>query len=232
MAANQNFRSAFNGFNREDVVHYIEYINAKHTEELNQLRSEIEFLQEKLNTPDQEAAQLLADAESARDDYKQQLEEAVSAREALEALCTELEAERDSALETAIPSAQVQELEAKILNLQRELTAALEAKAAAEAARSASATQCRVEQELEAYRRAERTERMARERAEQVYRTTNGVLADATLRVDEASAKITEMTDLVMQQLNQLQSAVSGSKQALKDAAATMYAIRPGSTEE
>ena len=27
MAAFQNFRSALNGFNREDVVHYIEYTN-------------------------------------------------------------------------------------------------------------------------------------------------------------------------------------------------------------
>ena len=37
MASAQNFRSAFNGFNREDVVHYIEYLNAKHTGALNQL---------------------------------------------------------------------------------------------------------------------------------------------------------------------------------------------------
>lgn len=227
MAANQNFRSAFNGFNREDVVHYIEYINAKHTEELNQLRSEIEFLQEKLNAPDPEAVQLLADTAAARDEFKAQLEDAQSARESLEARCAELEAERTN----AIAPTQVQELESKILDLQRELTAALEAKAAAEAARSVSSMQCRMEQELEAYRRAERTERIARERAEQVYRATNGVLADATARVDEAASKISEMSDQVMFQLNLLQNAVSGSKQALKDAAATMYAIRPGEEE-
>jgi len=218
MAVNQNFRSAFNGFNREDVVHYIEYINAKHAEELNQLRSEIEFLQEKLNTPDPETAQLLAEAEAARDAYKEQLDEAISAKEALES-------DRDHA-------ADVQALEAEILSLKKELAAALEAKTAAETARSTASMQYRIEQELEAYRRAERTERIARERAEQVYRTTNGVLADATVRVDEAAAKISEMSDQVMQQLNQLQMAVSGSKQALKDAATTMYAIRPGSTEE
>ena len=28
MSTPQNFRSAFNGFNREDVVHYLEYISA------------------------------------------------------------------------------------------------------------------------------------------------------------------------------------------------------------
>ena len=43
----QTFRSSFNGFNREDVVRYLEYINAKHAAELNQLRSELEFLRSK-----------------------------------------------------------------------------------------------------------------------------------------------------------------------------------------
>lgn len=230
MAANQNFRSAFNGFNREDVVRYIEYINAKHTEEINQLRSEIEFLQEKLNTPDPEMAQLLADAESARDEYKQQLEEAVSARDTLEARCAELEAEQDNAPANTSSGSRVQELEEQILTLRNDLAAAQEAKSA-EAARTASVLPYRMEQELEAYRRAERTERVARERAEQIYRTTNGVLADAAIRVDDAAAKIGEMTDQVVLQLNMLQSAVTGSKQALRDAVTTMYAIRPSAEE-
>ena len=196
MADMQNFRKAINGFNREDVVRYIEYINAKHAEELNQLRSEIEFLQEKLNASVQEPA----------------MEEITEERE-------------------EIAAARVQELEAEVQDLRNQLAAALEAKAAAEASRNVSTTQFRMEQELEAYRRAERTERMARERAEQVYRATNGVLADATVRVDEAASMISEMSEQVMFQLNLLQNAVSGSKQALKDAAATMYAIRPGNEE-
>ena len=43
----QTFRSALNGFNREDVVRYLEYINAQHAAELNQLRSELEYLRGK-----------------------------------------------------------------------------------------------------------------------------------------------------------------------------------------
>ena len=89
----------------------------------------------------------------------------------------------------------------------------------------------RAGEELEAYRRAERTERMARERAEQMYRQASGVIADATTRVDETAGQIGEMTDRVLKQLLELQNAVSGSKQALQDAAATLYAIRP-ETEE
>lgn len=48
MASSQNFRTAFNGFNREDVVHYLEYINTKHTNQLNQLTAENESLRERL----------------------------------------------------------------------------------------------------------------------------------------------------------------------------------------
>ena len=44
MAAPQNFRSAFNGFNREDVVNYISYITGKHENQLNQVRTEMENL--------------------------------------------------------------------------------------------------------------------------------------------------------------------------------------------
>ena len=44
MASFQNFRSAFNGFNREDVVRYIELINNKHNAEINQLHTEMQTL--------------------------------------------------------------------------------------------------------------------------------------------------------------------------------------------
>ena len=48
MASAQNFRAAFNGFNREDVVHYIEYLNSKHTGALNQLKSDNQTLADEL----------------------------------------------------------------------------------------------------------------------------------------------------------------------------------------
>ena len=49
MAALQNFRSALNGFNREDVVHYIEYINNQHNTQLNQLYTQMKTLQDQLD---------------------------------------------------------------------------------------------------------------------------------------------------------------------------------------
>ena len=46
MAAPQNFRTAFNGFHKEDVVRDLEYINSKHTNQINQLTAEAEELRQ------------------------------------------------------------------------------------------------------------------------------------------------------------------------------------------
>ena len=174
MPAPQNFRSAFNGFNREDVVRYLEYINSKPTAEINQLTSEADYLRTRLESA---GNQDIASLEAERDELRAQVE-------ALTARCAELEA------------AETQDAHSS-------------------------------NEELEAYRRAERTERLARERADLVYHQINGVLADATAKVDTIALEISGMADQVMDQLTQLQTAVSNSKQALKDAASTLYAIRP-----
>lgn len=49
MAAPQNFRSAFNGFNRDDVVNYISFLTTKHENQVNQLNSEIDQLRQELS---------------------------------------------------------------------------------------------------------------------------------------------------------------------------------------
>ena len=179
MPAPKNFRTAFNGFHREDVVRYLEYINAKHAAELNQMASDLDHLRTQLETAAPQA-EAVAALEAERDDLKAQLE-AMTAR--------------------------VAELESK------------EPVAAAPAPS--------VDDELEAYRRAERTERIAKERAELVYHQINGVLAEASLKVEGVASEIGGMADQVMSQLTQLQVAVANSKKALNEAASTMYAIRP-----
>ena len=67
---------------------------------------------------------------------------------------------------------------------------------------------------------------MAQERADEISRQANAVLADATAKVDEAAALISRMADQVSGQICQFQSAVTVSKQALQDAAATLCTIR------
>jgi TolA-binding protein len=179
MAVIQNFRGAVGGFNREDVVRYIEYINNKHASQVNQLNTEMQVLQEEL-------AQLRAQG-----DLAAQLEEA-------NARIAQLEQERDAL------SAQVEQL----------------------------ADRPQTDSELEAYRRAERAERIAADRVELLYQQANGALADATAKADDTAAQVGELTDSLMIQLQKLQNVLSTGGNSMRDAAAALFAIRPATNEE
>lgn len=175
MAESHKFRKSFRGFNREDVVRYIEFLNKKNTGIVNQLKSENQGLKD------------------------------------------ELEILRAAGADTE-KDALIAELQAQVA----ELTAAQEQAAATTPS----------EEELEAYRRAERAEREAKERAQQLYQQATATLADATTLVDQAAQQFGAVAESVNEQIAQLQAAVDSSKAALQDAAATMYAIRPQSDEE
>lgn len=163
MAGVQNFRSALGGFNRQDVVQYIEYMNNKHNAQLEQL-----------NTQLQTAREALARAQKNNSD--------------------ELQAQLDAA------NRRIAELEAQ-----------LEANGLAAPVAG---------DELEAYRRAERAERMARDRASQIYTQANAALADATAKVETISDNMNAIAQQISTQLQD-------SKQQLQEAVAAMYAIRP-----
>lgn len=163
MAGIQNFRSALGGFNRQDVVQYIEYMNHQHNSQIEQL-----------NTQLRNAEEALARAQGCSDSALLEQLEAAQAR------CAELEAQL-----AAIP-----------------------------------AVPKKTDDELEAYRRAEKAERMARERAAQIYAQANAVLADATTKVEAVSEG---MNSVAQQIADQLQT----SRQQLQDAVSAMYAIRP-----
>ena len=214
MAEILNFRSAFNGFHREDVVHYIEYLNAKHATEVNQLNAELEQLRSQNAVPEDVAL------------LQEQLTAAQEINDHLQAQIDELE-ERCGVMSQAaaeIPEASVfqpaEDWEARCHELERQLEEARNS--------TAASSQYHFTQELEAYRRAERAEREAKERAELVYRQANGALADATVKVDEAYAQLGDLTDKINEQLTRLQQAVTGSRQALADASASLYHIAPG----
>lgn len=172
MASVKNFRTSLAGFNKDDVVRYIEYINNKHSSELEQLKTQLK------NTKD-----ALAKADNT--ELKAKLE-------AAEARCAELEI-----------------FEARCAELEAQLAAGTPTPAAPAPG-----------DELEAYRRAERAERLARERASQIYAQANAVLADATVKVEAISDS---MGDLYQQFNEKMQD----GKNQLQDAVASLYAIRP-----
>lgn len=189
MAAPQNFRSAFNGFNREDVVQYLEYINTKHNNLVNQLNAEIDELRARLSQlPDEDQTAQLHSLQEECAALTEKLAESEAARAGLE----EKLAQQPEAV--PVPVEAVPDM---------------------------------ASEELEAYRRAERTEREARERAELVYYQANGVLTETTAKVDSIAGEITEMADQVMSQLTQMQMLVSSSKRALQDASSMLNTIRP-----
>ena len=208
MAEQQLFRTAFNGFNRDDVVQYIEELNARHAAEVNQLNADLQYLQEKLDAlesacPDRDVP-MMGEPVNVDSGLVNKLE-------------TKL-AEAEAAARTA--KSQLEDQKAENLRLQVLLDAAL-----------ARQNEANNTVELDTYRRAERVERDARNRAREVSDKANAALSDATNKVDETAIQISELTEAAMQQLRQLQLAISGSKQILRDTATVLYSIRPEDEE-
>ena len=159
--ASQHFRSALNGFNRQDVVRYIEYLTNQHNAQIEQLNNQLLNAKAPVNH--------------------------------------ELQAKLDAAL------AKCAQLEAQLAN----------------------ASVGNAEQELEAYRRAERAERIAQDRAQQICTQANAILADTTAKAEAATTRIAELADQTNAQLQAYQAAISGTQDLFQDAVNALYAIKP-----
>lgn len=238
MAEHQNFRTALAGFNREDVVRYIEYLNTTHAAEIAQLNSELEYLRSR----EMSAAEANITAEEAVEAEDRELRDMLIAgidndkseeRAEIEILEAELE---EKTAEVELLKAEAKTKASEIETLKAELQAKDEEVSALKALNQdlqnqQAANADLAEKELAVYRRAERVERKAKERADLVYYRVNGTLSEATGKVEDAAKLIGEMTERVTAQLNELQTAVTGSKAALQDAADTMVALRPDPEE-
>ena len=111
-------------------------------------------------------------------------------------------------------------LEAQVQSLQTELETERTNRVAAVS---------RTEEELEAYRRAERLERQAQQRAQQLRDKANTIVSDAGCRVDASAQRIGELAQQVATQLAALQQEVLGSKDVLQEASGALENLR---TEE
>lgn len=218
MAAALNFRTAIGGFHKEDVVRYIEYMNTKHNSQVNQLQEEMEELRSSI-------AEL-----SGKPDLSGELEALKAQLEEAEVRFTQKEQEKQ-ALVLAQDEA-VALLQQQIADLTAQRDAALAQIEEVKAQQADAAAKELAAMELEAYRRAEQAERSAKLRAEQIYQQATGTLAQATTQVDNAAMQYKQIAEAVSTQLVQLQQALDGSKNALLDAATTMYSIRPEEISE
>ena len=77
-----------------------------------------------------------------------------------------------------------------------------------------------VDMELAAYRRAERAERQAKERAQQIYAQANGALAEAAMLAETAVA-----------QMKGYQDSIEATVDSFRNAAAALYAATPQDEE-
>ena len=208
----QTFRTAFNGFHREDVVDHIAYMSNKHETQVNQLRSEAEALRTELASLREQM-----DVDTALQDRVTGLEQTVAEKDA------ELASVREE-LETAN----------QLLNEQAEQLAALreeleEAKEAAEKApieKSASHWD-----ELRAYRRAETVERQARDRVNDLFNSANTALRGAGATLGDTNAAFEALAEKFRSDLVELMNTIDSGKNALCAAADTLDGLRPEDME-
>ena len=208
MANLQSFRTAFHGFNRDDVVQYIETVNNQHDTALAAQREENQRLRKELERERE-------DAQTARECAARSEEIAQTLREEKQALQEELRTLREE------NCALREDLSAK--------DAALEA---AQAPRNEPPRQDWTGEELAAYRRAEQAERLAKARAARSFDQINALVADLAARLDEAIDQTAQAETKVNADLEQLRTAAAGSKRLLADAATTLRAMRPSDEEE
>ena len=166
MATIQHFRGALGGFNRQDVVNYIEYMNNQHNAQIQQLNT--------------------------------QLQTALS---------------QSSPAQVAALEEQLASANARIAELEEQL----------EAAQAAIGH----EAELETYRRAERAERHAKARAQQIYQQANAALTEATAKAELTAQRIGTIADDAVTQLKICQASVLETKSDFEEAVAALYAVKP-----
>ena len=208
----QTFRSAFNGFHREDVVNHIAFMSNKHETQVNQLRSEAEALRT-------EVAQLREqlDVDTDRQDRLAELEQTLTDRDAeLAAVREELDAANQ------LLNEQAEQLAA----LREELEEAREAAAKAPIEKSASHWD-----ELRAYRRAETVERQARDRVNELYTSANTALRSTGATLADTNAAFDALAEKFRADLVELMTTIDNGKSALCAAADTLDGLRPEDME-
>ena len=208
----QTFRSAFNGFHREDVVNHIAYMSNKHETQVNQLRSEAEALRTELASLREQM-----DVDTALQDRVTELEQVVADRDA------ELTSVREE-LETAnqLLNEQAEQLAA----LREELEEAREAAEKAPIEKSASHWD-----ELRAYRRAETVERQARDRVNDLFTSANTALRGAGATLGDTNAAFEALAEKFRSDLVELMNTIDSGKNALCAAADTLDGLRPEDME-
>lgn len=206
-----NFRSSMHGFNRDDVIAYIEKTSLEHEKDLRALQDANARMRQQLDECDVDLlrAELAAAKESAA-----AAEEKCVALQAEKAM---LEGELTAAKEAlaATESAPAVSEEAPVVAEVSPLNAPIMPvcdPAPAEPAKDYEAL------ELAAYRRAEVAERLARERASGVYEQLGEVFNTASAKLDSNENDLTQLTQALQFNMSQLQDVLDAIRGSYTDA--------------
>lgn len=215
--ANQNFRTALHGFNRDDVVQFIETKTLEHEKALRSKNDEITRLQGEL---DDKSSQLdAANAELSR------LQEELTAKQ------EELAAKQDSPSAEAAPAAIEAPAAQSVPEPAESPLDAPIAPVAAELPQAPCAPRVS-EMELAAYRRAELAERHAQERAAGVYQQIQAVFNQSSAKIVNTNQDLDTLTEALRTDLVRLQNTVSAMQKVYAEAAESFHAVGSGSFDE
>ena len=222
LSGNQ-FRIALHGFNREDVVAYIDRTTLEHEKELRvlqdanaRLRSELEQSSALLERAKEDSAakeellQTQSELAGARAEISRLEDANESLRAEIDALTRQLE---ELPKQAAPAAAQAPALTAPIPPIAEVMPAAPVPQ------RDYS------ELELAAYRRAEVTERLARERAQDVYRQVRAVFSNASSKFDTGKSDLDQMTKTLQMDVNQLLQLLASIRSAYTGAELSFQAV-------
>ena len=211
MADFSKFRTAVSGFNRTDVVNYIESASIEHqkalrklTDERDRLAGENAGLQTQLEALQAQLQQAKEEAESRSEELRQAKEENESLSEQLNTLAQE-GAELAAQLKQAESAAPQEESES-------------EPEPAPQPEEPAQADPSVTEKELAAYRRAEQAERNAAVRARRIYAQLSGLCEDARSRYLDSGEEIAALTSDLSTGLSRLQDALADVQVIFDDA--------------
>ena len=187
MAAVDNFRSALHGFNRTDVVQFIQQQTLAHERAVRQQNDEIVRLQNALEEARKQADQLTEENQ----ELTARLQEAeIKAAEEPEQAPAELDAPMDS-VETVVKTEAPSDFN---------------------------------EMELAAYRRAEMTERMARERAAAASDRMKAIFSQADEKLEITHQDVVTLCETFRHDFEQLQQVLSTAQAVVSESSENLKA--------
>ena len=213
------FRIALHGYNREDVVAFIDRMSREHGEIVHRLEERNERLRAELTQAKEalaaagenaETEKALADTQALVADLRGRNNELEAKIRSLEAALEEAGTHKES---EPIPMAVTQDLSEPIPPIAEVLPVTV------------APSKDYTELELAAYRRAELAERLARERSQDIYRQVQSVFAQANQRLDTGRADLENLSRTLTADVNEMLNLLTNLNGAYRQAEASFAEI-------